>query len=83
MQPRFLLSPLHFSTKEYKNKQQFPYKKTQTKNQKTETPNFRATIDIDRDGDISKEEFITHAMKSQFIADILKEKDKSQRKSNY
>ena len=32
----------------------------------------RATIDVDKDGDISKEEFINNAMKSSFIADILK-----------
>ena len=44
---------------------------------------FRATIDVDRDGDISKEEFITNAMKSPFISDILKEKDKSCRRSKY
>ena len=36
----------------------------------------RATIDVDRDGDISKEEFIKNAMNSQFIADILKERKK-------
>ena len=36
----------------------------------------RATIDVDQDGDISKEEFIENAMKSAFIADILKEKKK-------
>ena len=44
-------------------------------------PYFRATIDVDGDGDISKEEFITNAMKSPFISDILKEKDKSSRRS--
>ena len=44
---------------------------------------FRATIDVDNDGDISKEEFITNAMKSPFISDILKEKDKSSRRSKY
>ena len=36
----------------------------------------RATIDVDKDGDISKEEFIKNAMDSEFIADILKEKKK-------
>ena len=36
----------------------------------------RAMIDVDQDGDISKEEFIENAMKSAFIADILREKKK-------
>ena len=36
----------------------------------------RATIDVDQDGDISKEEFIKNAMNSQFIADIFKERKK-------
>ena len=36
----------------------------------------RATIDVDKDGDISKDEFIKNAMNSPFIADILKEKKK-------
>ena len=36
----------------------------------------RATIDVDKDGDISKEEFIKNAMNSNFIADILKERKK-------
>ena len=36
----------------------------------------RVTIDVDKDGDISKDEFIKNAMKSPFIADILKEKKK-------
>ena len=35
-----------------------------------------ATIDVDKDGDISKDEFIKNAMNSPFIADILKEKKK-------
>ena len=48
-----------------------------------EMKHFRATIDVDKDGDISKEEFITNAMKSPFISDILKEKDKSSRRSKY
>ena len=42
----------------------------------------RATIDVDKDGDISKEEFTKNAMKSKFIADMLmekKEKDKKRR----
>ena len=33
--------------------------------------NFRATIDGDGDGDISKEEFVANAMQSKFIADLL------------
>ena len=40
----------------------------------------RATIDVDRDGDISKDEFIKNAMKSQFIAGILIEKKKRKSK---
>jgi hypothetical protein len=36
---------------------------------------IRATIDVDGDGEITKEEFISNAMKSQFIYDILKEKE--------
>ena len=32
---------------------------------------FRATIDGDGDGDISKEEFVTNAMQSKFIANLL------------
>ena len=36
----------------------------------------RATIDVDNDGDITKEEFINNAMGSQFIADILSIKKK-------
>ena len=36
----------------------------------------RATIDVDKDGDISKEEFIQNATNSKFIADILKERKK-------
>ena len=46
-------------------------------------PYLRTTIDVDKDGDISKEELITNAMKSPFISDILKEKDKSFRRSKY
>ena len=37
---------------------------------------MRANIDKDKDGDISKDEFIKNAMNSPFIADILKEKKK-------
>ena len=48
---------------------------------KSETLVLRATIDVDQDGDISKDEFICNAMKNPFIADILKEKDISYRKS--
>ena len=40
----------------------------------------RATIDVDKDGDISKDEFIKNAMKSQFIAGILIEKKKRKSK---
>ena len=40
----------------------------------------RATIDVDKDGDISKEEFIQNAMNSKFIADILKERKKRNEK---
>ena len=36
----------------------------------------RATIEVDKDGDISNEELIKNAMNSQFIADILREKKK-------
>ena len=43
---------------------------------------FRSTIDEDRDGDISKEEFIGNALKSSFIADILKEKQARVRRSD-
>ena len=32
---------------------------------------FRATIDFDGDGDISKEEFVQNATQSKFIADLL------------
>lgn len=32
---------------------------------------FRATIDGDGDGDISKEEFVKNGMQSKFIADLL------------
>ena len=39
----------------------------------------RATIDVDKDGDISKEEFTKNAMKSKFIANMLMEKDKKRR----
>jgi len=38
----------------------------------------RATIDQDQDGDISKEEFISNAMKSSFIAEVLKERKRRQ-----
>ena len=41
----------------------------------------RATIDVDSDGDISKEEFMTNALKSSFISDVLKEKERSSRRS--
>ena len=37
---------------------------------------FRATIDQDEDGDISKEEFIKNSMNSPFIAEVLKERKK-------
>ena len=37
----------------------------------------RATIDVDKDGDISKEEFVNNALKSNFIENILKDKKKS------
>ena len=40
--------------------------------------NLRATIDQDQDGDISKEEFISNAMKSSFIAEVLKERKRRQ-----
>ena len=40
---------------------------------------FRATIDQDGDGDISKEEFIKNSMSSPFIAEVLKERKKKQR----
>ena len=36
----------------------------------------RATIDVDKNGDITKKEFINNAMGSQFIADILSMKKK-------
>ena len=32
---------------------------------------FRASIDVDGDGDISKEEFVKNAMGSKFINDII------------
>ena len=34
----------------------------------------RATVDQDGDGDISKEEFITNALNSKFVHDMLVEK---------
>ena len=36
----------------------------------------RATIDLDSDGDITKDEFIQNAMNSVFIAEVLKERKK-------
>ena len=36
----------------------------------------RATIDVDKDGEISKVEFIENAMNSDFIAEVLKERKK-------
>ena len=35
---------------------------------------FRASVDCDGDGDISKEEFVKNAMESKFIHDILTQK---------
>ena len=43
----------------------------------------RATIDVDKDGDISKEEFITNALKSKFIANMLMEKEERNQKRKY
>ena len=37
---------------------------------------FRATVDQDGDGDISKEEFIKNSMNSPFIAEVLKDRKK-------
>ena len=36
----------------------------------------RATIDVDKDGEISKKEFIENAMNSDFIAEVLKDRKK-------
>ena len=44
---------------------------------------FRATIDIDNDGDISQEEFIQNALNSSFIADIMKDRESKPRKSDF
>ena len=41
---------------------------------------FRETIDEDNDGDITKDEFFSNALKSPFVQFILKERDTSHRR---
>ena len=36
---------------------------------------IRSSIDKDGDGDISKEEFVTHAMNSKFLCEMLNTKE--------